>query len=271
MRVIDPTTQQTGAAKKPAFVSRMQSTLNSLSGTSEAPAQEALIAALQRTLDNQHVMLRNITLEGLEEKVPLLLLGPTGIWAIYASSLRGLYRAKDDAWEKLEGHSQHFKPARPNLLTYTRMLARAISSHLSANNFDIPEIEPVLYFSDPGIHIDTTRPIVRVVPPDAVDRFVAGLLQGSIVLNPETIQRITNLLAGDQTPRENVARVTKDDIFTLRELPPEPGEVQVRKVVKQREVKKIPLRKGQWIFLGAMVVINIIILAAFVVFIMATI
>lgn len=269
MRVIDPSARQK-ESPKPAILGRLQTTLNNLSGPGDAPAQESLIAVLQRSLDNQYLLLRNIVLSGLEEPVPLLLAGPTGLWAIHASPLRGLYRAKDEAWEKLEGHSQHFRPARPNLLSHTRMLATALGKHLSASNFDIPEIEPVLYFSDPGIHIDTTRPVVRIVPPDAVDRFVAGVLQAPVVLNPETIQRIANLLAGEQTPPESAPRALKDDIFTLRDLPPEPVEKQVRKVVVKREAKKVSFSPGQWLFLGAMVVFNLIILAAFVVYILAT-
>ena len=102
--------------------------------------------------------------------------------------------AGEDAWEEMDDRTQRFKITRPNLLQRSQLMAKAVDTYLAARNFDLAAAEPALVFTDPGIHVDTVRPIVRVVQADALDRFGAGLAQSPAFLEKETVQRIVNAL-----------------------------------------------------------------------------
>lgn len=272
MRVIDRNTAQKPASK-PALPGPVQKIIANLGGQGDEPAKKSLIAALERSLDNQYLMLGPVKLERLDEPLPLVLLGPTGVWVIDASSLKGIYQVKEDTWEKLESQSHHFKTARPNLPARILAMSQALHAHLTANGYTIPEIEPVLYFSDPGMHVNAVRLVVRIVLSDAVDRFVAGIQQGYPVHTVEVVQRMANLLIGEtqQLPDEKPLE-RKDDFFSFHDELAKPAERPVRKVVvqKKRAAGKAPFSPRQWIFLSAMVLVNLVILVAFVVFILST-
>jgi hypothetical protein len=234
----------------------------------EALAQETVISALQKGLDNQFTILRGVTLEGTDVSIPLILLGPPGVRVIYPSSLKGVFRAKEEVWEELDDRTQRFNPAKPNLVTRTQLLARAVMVFLNQQGYAIPEIEPVLLFCDPGIHVESVRPAVRIVQADALDRFAAGLLQTRKYLDPETLQKIVRVLVGDQEPSRAIHPIREDDIFALREEPTEPVKSPAPTVVMDRSesplLNKIPFTRKQWIILGLLVAINIIILAVLV-------
>jgi hypothetical protein len=48
-------------------------------------------------------------------------------------------------------------------------------------------VEPVLVASNPAVHIDSLRPIVRVVMSDAIKQFAVSLLQARVVLKSELV------------------------------------------------------------------------------------
>lgn len=261
------------ATQKPAFVAQLGQTLHRFFGPPEDQAQEVLIAGLQRLLDNQYILLRKISLRGVDITIPLILLGPSGVWVIYASPLKGIYRAKDDQWEKLDG--QKLQPARPNLITRTQLMAKAVESYLAERGFQGVEVSPGLFFSDPGIHVDTSRPAVRVIPPDGLQRFASSLIQGGYRVNPETIQRMVNVLAGDLEVEEGSTVIPEKDAFSFRDADEERPKRVVRRVVVQRDPapvpeKKLPFTRRQWILLAVMVVVNIVGLTALVLLVLLT-
>jgi hypothetical protein len=53
------------------------------------------------------------------------------------------------------------------------------------------EIEPVLIAADPGIHIETTRPAVRVLMIDGIKSFVSNLALGQPVMSSEYVYELT--------------------------------------------------------------------------------
>jgi hypothetical protein len=238
-------------------------------------AQEGIITALERLLDNRYTLLRNVSLEGLDIPIPLVLVGPPGVRVLYPSASRGVYRAKDDVWEKMEDDQKGYKSVLPNLLTRTQLMGRAVESFLTAKGYPQTEVEPVLVFSDPGIHVDTIRPVVRVVMVDALERFIAGLVQIRTFLNKDEIEKIVALFAepkaeenaSEPPPFERDAFSFSDEdntrqqpISVLSNLPR--GERAVS------ALNKIPFTTRQWVLLILMVLVNIILLVAFVIIIL---
>jgi hypothetical protein len=238
-------------------------------------AEKVVIETLQRLLDNQYVMLRSVPLDDPEVPIPLVLVGPQGVRMIYARSIKGVFRAKEDAWEEMDDRTQRFKITRPNLLLRSQLMGRAVDTYLAARNFDQAPAEVVLVFTDPGIHVDTVRPIIRVVQADALDRFGAGMVQSPAFLEKETIQRIVNVLGGERLASRQAAKTSADmqDAFSFKDLPTNKGRRSPDVLYQSSEspfFRKIPLTKRQLAVLGLMVLVNIIILSAFVFLILLT-
>jgi hypothetical protein len=135
-------------------------------------------------------------------------------------------------------------------------------------------VEPFLYFSDPGTHVDATRPIVRVLPVDGLERFVAGLLQSRVYFEKEEVQKLVDLLrkfmgvsgwqpsAFPERDAFSFADDERSEASVLDRIPRGEGMVKT--------LNKIPFSGRQWALLGCMVVINIAILIAFVVLVLMT-
>jgi hypothetical protein len=152
-------------------------------------------------------------------------------------------------------------------------------------------VEAVLLASDPGLHIDSIRPIVRVVMRDALEHFATSLIQGRAVYKAEAIHnildRITNPPAA--SPEQPIAQSEsappidrEKDIFDLDfehnstawQIPvkgdvhfPESGafvkslpSLQPDTIIQR---KKLSFSSKQWAFLITLFVIEVIILVIF--------
>jgi|SRR5271157_1629945 len=165
----------------------------------EAQAQKSVMTVLDKVLDKSFTVLRNVTLADLEASIPLILIGPPGIYVIYVTPLQGTYRAKGDQWGTISG--SNFKDEKPNLLTRTDHMARAIQVYLQRQGYmNLTGVESVLLCSDPSVHIDSLRPIVRVVMRDALERFAASLTQARLILSPEAVHDIANRILNPPKP-----------------------------------------------------------------------
>jgi hypothetical protein len=240
----------------------------------EMQAQQAVISVLEKVMDNRHFLLRNLSLPEQETPIPLILVGPPGIKVIYPISLRGVYRAKVDEWEQLDTQRQIYRPATPNLIVQAQQMAQAVEEHLKAQNIDPPSVEPTLVFTDTGVHIEMARPAVRIVLIDAIDRFTAGLLQAPALLSKEEVQQTTDCLAKSLGIDEDRSLYPERDAFSFTDesASQSKGPTIVDRLPRgERAVttlNKIPLSNRQWLVLGCLVTINILILIAAVAFIL---
>jgi hypothetical protein len=169
-----------------------------------------------------------VTPFGLEARFPLILIGPPGLYVMYVTPLTGMFRAKGDQWGTISGSA--FKPERPNLLTRTDRMARAIHVYLQRQGFaTMINVDPILLCSDPSFNVDSIRPIIRVVMRDALERFAISLAQSRVALNPETIQDILKRLLEPPKPvpvpsTEILAAASTEGPSTgMPAVPPAPG------------------------------------------------
>ncbi len=241
----------------------------------DTQAQESVIGLLQKALDGRYFLLRNTLLEGLEIPIPLVLVGPPGLRVLYVSGARGVFRARDEFWEKLDERSQNYRTSQPNLISRTALMGRAVDAFLATHVENLPVAEPVLMFSDPGVHVESIHPNVRIVMMDAMERFLTALVQGRPFLTPQQIQLIVNLLSRSMDlPEDEVSAPQKQDAFSLkdedkpkRNLPaieiPLPNDRAAMNLVK-----KVPITNKQWVVLGCMMIINIALIVGFVMLIL---
>lgn len=226
-------------------------------------AQETIINRLQNALNDEFILLRNLTLPGLEVPIPIVLAGPTGVQTIYGSSLKGIFQAQGEQWRVMNTNSRRFREAKPNLINRAMLLNQAISRHLEENELGNVPVEPVLIFTDPGVHVDNKGPAARIVMIDALDRYAASLASAPSVIAVEKVQSIVSLLttpARKQVQDVEEARRIRE-AFTVRRpaaLPANVTEVNVPVVGPLRFTNR------QWAVLGALFAINILAIAVFI-------
>jgi hypothetical protein len=191
------------------FVQRMQGMLQfGFNWPKELEAQKAIISFFERQLEKGYTLIRNMPLGASGIVIPIILLGPTGIYVIEISTLRGRYEAKGDTWNVEAG--DQYKPAPVNLIQRTVRMARALQAYIERQGVKLAvSIEPVLIAGDPGLHIESVRPAIKVMMIDGIKGFVNGLLTGKPVLRADFVT--------DYTERILNPRVKRDDL-----PPPEP-------------------------------------------------
>ncbi len=191
MKVIDKTPLQNEKGEM-SLVQRVQGTLeHGFQWYPELEAQKTVMVQLERVLEKGFTLIRNVTLGRSSITEPLILVGQPGVYVLFVTPLSGLYEAKGEEWNQIK--SGHPYPAEPNLMLRVERLARALQVFLQRQGITLPgTVEPVLVASSPAMHIDSVRPMVRVVLSDAVRQFAASLLQARPILRPDQVVEISD-------------------------------------------------------------------------------
>ena len=227
MKIIDKTPLQDENGKI-GFLQRIQGTLQfGLNWYPELEGQKRVIAQLERNLKKGYTLIRNYTLGASGIVLPIALIGPAGIFVVHVTTLRGDYQAKGDAWETMQ--NGRFTPAGINLLTRTQRLARALQVFIERQGVDLPiQIEPVILAADPGLHVESARPLVRVVMSDALDRWAASVAQSAPQLTAEAAHQIADRIlnprpanaqetsAPPPEPEPQPSEQVEDDLYPSR-------------------------------------------------------
>jgi hypothetical protein len=165
----------------------------------DVEAQKLVLAVFDKVLDKNYTFLRNVTPPGLNAMLPLILVGPTGVYVMDVTPLTGMYRAKGNQWGTISGNT--FKAEKTNLLTRTERMARAVQVYLQRQGYsDLSAVEAILLCSDPSIHVDSLRPVIRIVMRDALERFAISVTQARTLFSPESVQDIINRIINPPKP-----------------------------------------------------------------------
>ena len=215
MKLIDQTPLQNENGEI-GILQRVQGTLKyGLSWYPELEAQKFALGLLERGLGKGYTIIRNTALGASGIVIPLAIVGPAGIFAVYVTHLRGQYQAKGDSWGTLSGQS--FKPASVNLLTRTERMGRALQAFIERQGVKLPQpVEPILMTANPGMHVQSLRPIVRVVMVDALERWAVSLSKSAPIFTVESAYELADRIVNPRPPK------TSDEADTV---PPdqEPG------------------------------------------------
>jgi len=253
----------------------------------EIEAQNTIIGVFDKILDKNFTLLRNVTPPGLDARIPFILVGPPGVFVMYITPVTGMFRAKGDQWGTVVGSS--YKPIKPNLLTRTDRMARAIQVYLQRQGYsEITSVDAILLCSDPSVTVDSLRPIIRVVMRDALERFAVSMTQARVILTPETVYNIAKRI---QTPAPQKQEVepppaeateppaeTNEDLYVPAYAQPEaePAPINTAEapiqfspddaaaVAPQPVLSRKKISARQWILLIGMFVLWLLIMAVFV-------
>ena len=251
--------------KKNGAVDRALGNVRNSLSRKEPQAEMIVIDALKKVLDNTYFMLYNIQLEGLEVPVPLILIGSPGIWVIYPSPHKGIYRAEESNWEVMDERSRRYRPGKPNLQAVASSMAKAVEKYLSDRAFNIPVLEPLLIFTNPGTHVEAIHPSVRIVLSDAMERFAMGMLQDRTVLSSNQIQQLVDALQGvvdqNQPPEIRDAYSFRDEPPPRKpvRLPPMPDVAREEPEIIKKVSQQATFSRRQWLLLALLLAVNIII------------
>lgn len=167
----------------------------------ELQAQKVIINFCDRQLERGYTLIRNMTLGQSGITIPMILLGPAGIFAINVTHLRGRYEAKGGSWNVQSGDG--YTPASPNLIQNTSRMARALQAFIERQGKRLPVgIQPVLIAAEPGLHIESVGSAVRVMMIDGIKPFVSGLATGQHVLSPEAVHDFTERILNPRSPKK---------------------------------------------------------------------
>jgi hypothetical protein len=204
MKIIDktPLVNENGELSVPQ---RVQGMLKfGFNWPTELQAQKAIVTFFDRQLEKGYTLIRNMTLGASGITVPLILLGPAGIYVIHVTYLRGRYEARGNAWNEESGNT--FQPASTNLIQQTARMAAAVKAFIERQGVKLPlPIEPVLIAANPGLHVESVKPAVRVLMIDGIKSFVTGLSTAGRVLSAEAVHEFTERLVNPRPVRKGPA------------------------------------------------------------------
>jgi hypothetical protein len=80
-------------------------------------------------------------------------------------------------------------------------MSRAIIDYLGKNSIYLDETEAVLFFSQPGVHVDAPDSPVRLLQIDGVNRYAASLKREETVLDAMEIHHIIDILTKSKPAR----------------------------------------------------------------------
>jgi hypothetical protein len=220
------------------FTQRLQGMMeHGFNWPNELQAQKAIINYFDRQLEKGYTLIRNLTLGKSGITVPIILLGPTGIHVIHVAYLKGRYEARGEEWNVASGDS--YKPAQDNLIHQTLHMAKAVRAFIERQGVKLPmEIEPVLIGGDPGLHIESVKPAVRVLMIDGVKSYVANLLTAQSVLRAESVYEFTERLINPHPVRKAPAPAAASGQFEPVAVPVDPVVARAQAIFKASEEVK---------------------------------
>jgi hypothetical protein len=173
----------------------------------ELQTQKAIITFFDRQLEKGYTLIRNMTLGQSGITVPMILLGPTGIHVIQIANIRGRYEVRGDTWNVAAG--EKYEPAPVNLIQQTIHMANAVQAFIERQGVNLPASpEPVLIAGDPGLHIESVRPAIKVMMIDGIRSFVSGLAIGQAVLSPEQVFDFTERILNPRPRKKESAAMS---------------------------------------------------------------
>jgi hypothetical protein len=237
MKIIDQT-PLLDANGQLSLVNRVQGMLKyGFSWPASLEAQNKVIAQLNKAIEKGYTLIRNQKLGASEIIVPLILIGPSGIYVIEATPLKGLYRARGEELGTIS--NGRLQPVSVNIITRTLQLAKALQVFFERQGIKLPApVEPVLLAADPGLHIESVRPAVRIVLSDAINIFSDSVLKGRLIYNTQEVGEFVERIQGQHSAQQ-APEPLRDDPFAFKEVKPSPKEVKPSLAAGRSRMKSI--------------------------------
>lgn len=237
-----------------------------LSWYGEMKSEEQITQRLQRSLEDDHLLIRNATLPGTDLTIPLILLSPSGVRVLQPVPDQGVFRAKDEGWYVFNDRSRKFRPAGRNLQEIALHNATALHTYLQQQGVPLPEVEPVVIFTHPRAIVDTVQPVVRIVQADAIEHFANNLARFQVIMDDEDIAMLREIILEPQeVPELDVERDLYMERPAMEEaLPPPQIDVDPFRLEESPAAREprwpFGLQTSQVLILGLLFLIELLVI-----------
>lgn len=195
----------------------------------ELAAQQAIITYFDRQFEKGYTLIRNYTLGKSGIMVPIILIGSAGVFVIQIAYERGRYEVKGDTWNVASGEG--YTPAPANLVQATIRLANAVKAFIERQGLQLPvPVEPVLIAGDPGLHVESVRPAIKVLMIDGIRSYVANLVAGRAVLSNDMIYELTERIINPRAPKKGAPPAAPRPHTAEVEQPPQQDVSRARAI-----------------------------------------
>jgi hypothetical protein len=193
---------------KISLTNRLSATLDyGLNWYPRMEAQNVVTQRLGRAFKEEHILMRNIPIPGVDEGEPyMILISPQGIRILMAFPVLGVFRANEREWLKLDRRSRSLIRTKPNLIALALNIQKQVTRLLEIQNFRAPVAESVLIFTHSRTLIDGTRPACRIVSADAIEYFAANIEQLPAVINSQQMHTLVDAILYPKLPDPQSAR-----------------------------------------------------------------
>jgi hypothetical protein len=221
-------------------------------------AKDVFSSMLQREVDQRSTLIRDFTLPEVGVTVPFILIGPPGIRVILITRERGMFRAKEGQW--LVHTGKVFKPAKENLIRRTQLYIKATQKFLDDLGFQDVEVDGLIIGVNPGMHVETHLPAVRVIQSDAIRRFGSQWNQDQPEISSEQVYQIVSAITRSASPEPEF------DIAEIHAPRAEPREDKFAQSIEPLQ-NTFNFSRNQWIILGVLIAATVFVLLIFMMFI----
>lgn len=251
---------------------RVRATLeHGLSWYGGMKSQELITRRLDRSLEDDHLLICNATLPGTETTIPMILLSPSGVRVLVPVAQQGVFRAKEQDWYVFNDRTRKFRPARPNLQQQAAEHAAALHSYLQQRGVPLPEVEAVAIFTHPRTIVDTVHPTIRIVQADAIEHFANNLARFQVIMDDEDIAMLREIIL--EPPEEPLPELEMEPEARLaappveESLPPpvidvDPFRLEDSPAARERRWP-FGLQTSQVVVLGLLLILEILVVGVF--------
>jgi hypothetical protein len=236
-------------------------------GKTDGQAEDAILARFLNGLDNRFTLLYNLQLESIGPPFPPIVVGPLGLVVLNISKEKGFFKVKEASWWKMDKTTHRFNPGRPNLIKQSQDYAKKLATILDVHGKSHPEVTPVLIFANPGVHVETSKPAIRIVLMDGVDNLIATFLNGDEVLQPNEINFLCDALEVMADPDKAIPMGEGEDFFgqdlivSEKKAPPKMPNIAIPTDMPLPAVEqKLQFTKKQWVILIVLLISTIVVL-----------
>ncbi len=226
----------------------------------EYPAQERLAHLLQEHLDRHFLLVLNALVPGVPAPLPPLLMGPSGLHLLYPTLAKGDFRVKQNRLYIYDTGKQRFRPHRPDLvqelLTYREHLQEFFAQASPAS----VTVEARLVFLDPGTYVDAVDAEIHPLMVDGLPRYLEQLSRRRKYPRETVRQWLEALLQATQQELREPSPARRTQATGARGR----GQAARRRARRARRGGLTPL---QWMILGSLVVLNLLVVLLFVILI----
>ncbi len=247
-------------------------------GTARQTPEETILNIFLRGLDNRFTMLRGLRLESVGPPFPPILVGPTGLAVLNISLAKGFYKVKEDTWWKMDESTHRFDPARPNLVRQSQDYAEKLAMILDVHGKPHPEVTPLLVLADPGVHIESSNPAIRIVLMDGLENLISSLYPASEVLPPAQVNFLSDSLELIANPDKAIPKGEGEDFFGQDLYVPEkkpPPKLPVIPIPAKLPLagvgKKLQFTQKQWMLLAILLLFTIVVLLGTILYVLSSV